>query len=89
METENRTETHHGSTERVAWSVEVSDDTAGCPNASIQLHADEASARADFARRARYMHRGKSIRLVRSVTAEAWVSHTDTVESVSKPTLGG
>lgn len=79
------TETHHGSTERIGWSIEVSDDTATIPNVSITTYGtQEAQAREDFARRSKAMHRGKTIRLVRQVTAEAWVTHVDTVESIVK-----
>jgi hypothetical protein len=80
------TETHHGTTERIGWSIEISDDTLDHPNGSVTTYgSDEARARADYERRGRAMHRGRTIRLVRRVTAEAWVTHADTVEQTVKP----
>lgn len=71
------TETYHGSRERVAWSVTRNGST-------LLFGEDETAARADYARRAKTLHKGETIRLERLVTAEAWVQHTDVIEQRAK-----
>lgn len=72
------TKTFHGSKDRVTWTV--------VRNYAHMSHGEnEERARADYARRAPTLHAGETIRLERMVTAEAWVQHTDIIESREKP----
>ena len=76
---------HHGSRERISWTVSVYDDLSPHPSASHKLFGDrEAEARADFARRSKYLHKGKTIRLERLVTVRSWIHANEAIEAVTK-----
>lgn len=71
-------DTYHGSRERVSWAVVRNGQ-------SYMLHGeDEQGARADYAKRSKTLHQGETLSLERTVRAESWVQHTDTVESREK-----
>lgn len=72
------TETYHGSREHVSWAVTRN-------NSTLMFGERETEARANYARRARTLHRGETIRLDRLVSVEAWVQHTDVIAQTDKP----
>lgn len=80
--------TTHGTSDRVSYAIEVTDDTAPHPSTSTMLYGERKDeAIRDFAARAKAMHRGKTIRLARMVRTEAWVQHGEVLDALSKPVI--
>ena len=77
---------YHRTNERVSWSVEVTDNRVAHPSTSTMLFGSgEDEARAYYEKRAKYLHRGFTVALQRTVVVEASISTRDSVEEFVKP----